>query len=218
MPDSLDDRTNRRWPAILLAGGASTRFRAGPKAMVEVDGVPAVVRMARTAHAAGFSPCVAVAGPHARATREALGSLGVAVLDNPDWAGGRSGSIQVALEAVADAGGILLWPVDHPFVELGTLNSLWRVVQTDALAVWVIPTYSGRGGHPVLLRRETFEAIRGLRSDGPLRSLMPSFGPQVRRVPVSDPGVVENVDDPEAFAAAVARIRAGGPEARWTVG
>jgi hypothetical protein len=35
---------------------------------------------------------------------------------------------------------------------------------------------------------------------------------------VNDPGVLENVDDPESFAAALARYRAAGPEARWTGG
>jgi CTP:molybdopterin cytidylyltransferase MocA len=161
---------------------------------------------------------VAVAGPHIRKLQVALAELGVAVVENPDWAGGRTGSIQVALDAVGDVDGALLWPVDHPFVTTATIETLRRDVEADPLAVWVVPTFEARGGHPVLLRRPTFAAIHELRSDAPLRSLLPSFGPQVRRVPVNDPGVLENVDDPESFAAALARYRAAGPEARWTGG
>jgi len=32
--------------------------------------------------------------------------------------------------------------------------------------------------------------------------LLPEFGPQVRRVPVGDSGVVANVDTPEAYQSA----------------
>ncbi|MCI4370157.1 MAG: nucleotidyltransferase family protein [Thermoplasmata archaeon] len=206
------------WTVLLLAGGASRRFGGAPKATARIDGVPAVQRMVELSAEAGFERCLVVAGRHLRETQLALGAIGPLVLENPDWEAGRTGSIQVGLRASAGAAGVLLWPVDHPFVEAKSLLTLRRCAETDPMAVWFIPTFEGRGGHPVLLRPPTFTAILGLPPDGPLRSLLASFGPQVRRVPTDDPGVLENVDDPVSFDAAMARRRADEARGRWTDG
>ena len=83
------------------------------------------------------------------------------------------------------------------------MGDLLAVTVHDTLGVWFIPTYQSRGGHPVLFRAVVRPHVLELRPDAPLRSLLPEYGPQVRRIAVEDPGVVANVDTPEAYRAAL---------------
>jgi molybdenum cofactor cytidylyltransferase len=185
--------------ALILTGGASTRFGGQPKALLPTDERTSVRRIAEVNLAQGADPVVAVVGAHRTPIAHELRGLPVHVVDAEEWYEGRTASVQAGLRAIPDDRDVLLWPVDHPFVSTRTVDTLWAVRESDLLAVWFIPTYRGRGGHPVLWRAPIRNDILDLRADAPLRSLLPEFGPQVRRVAVEDPGVVANVDTPELY-------------------
>jgi molybdenum cofactor cytidylyltransferase len=182
------------FPALLLSGGASTRLGGEPKGCLDIGGEPAIHRMARLCTDAGFSPIVAVVGLHAHRLTSALAGMPVGVVVNEGWEAGRTGSIQRGLELLGTERPTLVWPVDFPFVEPTTLLTLLDESEHDALGVFFIPTHGGRGGHPVLMRGVALTDTLELRPDAPLRSLFPELGPQVARVAVDDPGVVEKVD------------------------
>jgi molybdenum cofactor cytidylyltransferase len=188
--------------ALLLSGGASTRFGEQPKALLPVGDRTSIRRLAETCLQQGADPVVAVAGAHRLPVVHELRGLPVEVVQAEEWYEGRTASIHAGLEAIPADRDVLLWPVDHPFVSTRTVDALFAVRERDLLAVWFIPTYQGRGGHPVLWRSSVTGEILDLRADAPLRSLLPEFGPQVRRVAVEDPGVVANVDTPEQYSAA----------------
>ena len=185
--------------AILLAAGESSRFEGRPKALLAAGPRSAVRRLIDISIDAGFDPVVVVVGAHRGPIAHEVRDLPVDLVDCARWYEGRTASIQSGLEAVPEDRDVLLWPIDHPFVSARTVETLVAVAPTDPLAVWFIPTYGGQGGHPVLWRSSLRREILDLRSDAPVRSLLPELGPQVRRVPVDDPGVVANVDTPEAY-------------------
>lgn len=212
MTAGLGEASRSPGAAIVLAAGASSRFGSVVKATLPIDGEPAVRRVARLAREAGFAPVVVVVGARMAVTLAALGSSGVEIVEHAGWALGRTGSLQAGLQSAGDVDAALVWPVDHPFAEAMSVEALQRRAETDAMAVWLVPTFQNRAGHPILLRSPTFDAVRSLAPDAPLRSLIPRFGPQVVRVPVADPGVVANVDTAEEYDRALAQ-RA---EARWT--
>ncbi|HXW67868.1 MAG TPA: nucleotidyltransferase family protein [Thermoplasmata archaeon] len=188
--------------ALLLSGGASSRFGGTPKALAGAGERSIIRRMVQMSVAEGFDPIVVVVGPHRAPIAHELRDLPVELVDSEQWYEGRTASVQSGLRAIPEPRDVLLWPVDHPFVSARTLDRLAAARDSDALALWFIPTFQGRGGHPVLWK----EAVRGevleLRPDAPIRALLPELGPQIRRVPVDDPGVVANIDTPEEYAAA----------------
>lgn len=184
--------------ALILSAGASTRFGGRPKALLDIVGEPAVARLIRISRDEEFVPRVVV-GVHAAQIRGALPFPPPEVIENPDWEQGRTGSIQRGLEGLPEQTSVLAWPVDHPFVQAMTLRRLRTVADNDAMGVWFIPTFGGRGGHPVFLRPPALSRIQDLAASVPLRSLIPEFGPQVVRVPVSDPGVRANVDTEQDY-------------------
>ncbi len=195
--------------AVVLAAGASSRLGGRPKALLDLGGELAINRVVRVAREAGFEPRVVV-GRHAAQIRSALAVPVPEVVENPGWEQGRTGSVQRGLEALPLETTVLLWPVDHPFVQAMTLRRLRTAAEHDAMGVWFVPTFEGSGGHPILLRPPAIEAIRTLGAGTPLRVLLGRFGPQVVRVTGEDPGVCANVDTEEDYRRYLDRL--GGAE------
>lgn len=196
--------------ALILAAGESSRFGGRPKALLEVGERSAVRRVAEISLEEGLSPVVLVVGAHRSSIAHEVRGLPVVLVEADDWYEGRTASIQAGVRSVPPGSDIVLWPVDHPFVSARTVGDLEAVETRDAFGTWFIPTYRGTGGHPVLWRGSVSPLVLELRADAPLRSLLPELGPQVRRFAVEDPGVVTNVDTPEAYRDAHdAWVRAG---------
>ncbi|HTW55138.1 MAG TPA: nucleotidyltransferase family protein [Thermoplasmata archaeon] len=185
--------------ALLLSGGDSSRFGGYPKALVSTGERSGVRRMAEVALEEDLSPVVVVVGPHRRPIEDALKGLDVELVDSEDWHEGRTASVQAGLRAIPPAHDVLLWPVDHPFVDGRTIELLGAARDSDELGLWFIPTYRGESGHPVLWKNRVRSEVLELRADAPIRALIPELGPQVRRVAVEDPGILANIDTPEQY-------------------
>jgi molybdenum cofactor cytidylyltransferase len=203
--------------ALLLSGGASSRFGGEPKALANAGERSVVRRMVELSLARSYDPIVVVVGPHRAPIAHDLRNLPVEIVDSEEWFEGRTASVQAGLRAIPEEDDVLMWPVDHPFVTSRTLERLEAVREHDDLAVWFIPTFEGRGGHPVLWKPVVRPDLLQLRPDAPLRALLPEFGPQVRRVPVDDPGVIASIDTPEEYRTSYDAWMSRGAD-RWTDG
>jgi len=178
--------------AIVLAAGASSRM-GSPKALLDVRGRPAVERVVAALRDGGAGEIVVVVGRHAGEIRAGADLRGVRVVDNPDWARGRTSSVQRGLAALPPgAEWALLALVDMPLVRPDTVRALLSARRGDADAL--VPVHDGRRGHPIALRRTLFAAIAALGPDAPLHDVIRA----ARRadVPVDDPGVLVDFDEP----------------------
>ncbi|MCI4363643.1 MAG: nucleotidyltransferase family protein [Thermoplasmata archaeon] len=208
---------SERRAAVVLAAGASIRFGGYPKALLSIWGETALERVTRICRDSGFSPVVVVVGRHAREIRDSLRSSNSPpdeMVENTEWEAGRTGSVQVGLAAVDPRATVLLWPVDCPLGRPASVRALSDRARAEALGLWFLPTYEGRGGHPVLLQPAVLPRVLGMRKSAPLRSLLPELGPQVVRVPVPDPGVTVNLNTPAQYEEAVRARNLG--EEPWT--
>lgn len=168
---------------IVLAAGASTRM-GHPKALTRLDGETALERIVR--QASGMR-VVVVLGEHHDAVRAAHPALDVRWLRNPAPEMGRTGSLQRALLVARPP--VLVLPVDHPLV----LGETMRAVAATA-GEWVVPTYRGRGGHPIKLGELGCTAVLSAPPGTPLRDIPGMVGLEVTRVEVGDPHVRSNLD------------------------
>ena len=87
---------------LLLAAGAGRRM-GRPKALVELDGEPLVVRALRTLAEGGAAPVVVVLGARADEVRAVL-PAGVRRVEAPDWAEGMGASLRAGLAALEALG------------------------------------------------------------------------------------------------------------------
>lgn len=178
---------------VILAAGASSRM-GRPKALLRYDGEPFVHRLVRLFDGAGCATIVVVGGADDALIRPAVPPRATYVYA-PDWADGMRASLRAALRAVPP-GDVLLTHVDRPCVAPSTLALL------AAAEGGLIPTFEGRGGHPIrlpaALRPRVMQA-----DDAPLKTLLGA----VRRAPVADAGVRLNVNTPADYA----RLSGGPP-------
>jgi molybdenum cofactor cytidylyltransferase len=91
----------------------------------------------------------------------------------------------------------LIWPVDLPLVEERTVRT---VVDAASQHEIIVPQHGARGGHPVRVPAELFAELRALPAEAGLRGLLRAHPERVVRVPVDDPGAVEDVDTPDDLA------------------
>ena len=119
---------------------------------------------------------------------------------NPGPDRGMLSSFQCGLrELPANAQGVLFTLVDHPVVDPATLTSLVEAFTQDGAPV-TKPVYAGRRGHPVCIARHVADEILALLVDGQAPDVLRRYRDVTQLVPVDDPGVLEDVDDPAAYA------------------
>ncbi len=181
--------------AVVLAAGASTRM-GEPKALLRLpDGRRYVDAIGDTARAAGCGAVVVVLGPpHGDAIRAACPGATVAWNAHPER--GMLSSVQAGLAALAaDVDAVLVWPVDIPFVDVGTVRTL---VMHDGTIV--VPVHNGRGGHPLRVARGHFGEIMTLEPARGLKALQDAHADALTRLPVGDGAVLVDVDTPDDYA------------------
>jgi CTP:molybdopterin cytidylyltransferase MocA len=162
---------------------------------------------------ASFSPIFVVIGARAPLFRSTVKEVGFAYVENLRWQRGRASSIKAGLTRLGEGcPGVLVWPVDHPFVSGETLRRLHEMGKRRA-GNWIVPTFEGHRGHPPLISREVSETILTQEDDWPLNTYPRGHPSEVVEVPGDDSFVVGNLDTREAFDAALRQYRAR--EARW---
>lgn len=185
---------------LILAAGFARRL-GETKALVQVDGRPALRWALDTFAAAGGAGGVIVVGKARAEIAAAVAATGEGwtIVENPDPDAGRTGSLQCGLRELPDAP-VLLWPVDRPFAAAATARA---VLAAPAAAEWVVPYADGRG-HPVRFGARAAAAIRAAAPDQNLRELLTTAVGAPLEVPVDDPRIHWNLDTPDD----VARVRA----------
>jgi molybdenum cofactor cytidylyltransferase len=195
--------------AVILAAGASSRFRAGggrdpTKLVAKLDGKSIVRRVVEAALAAKARPVVVVTGYARESVEAAIADLDVGIAFNSRFASGLSSSLGVGLSAMpGDVVGALVLLGDMPQVGAPRIDALIDafLARKDALAA--VPLRKGRRGNPVLLGRELFERAMRLTGDEGARRLIGALSSgELVEVEASDGGVTLDIDTLDDLAAA----------------
>jgi len=199
MPESAPfGRTGDRLYAIVLAGGASTRF-GSPKQLVRIGGRPLLhTVVARAAEVTGNALIVVLgagAGELAPLLRHSPGSVVV----NRQWREGLASSIRAGVARLpATCAGAMLVLADQAAVtsdDLRRLAGTWRRrPQCIAAAL-----YAGTSGAPAIFPRSAFTELAALRGDSGARSVLRRSADRVIRVPM--PAAELDLDTPEDLLA-----------------
>lgn len=195
---------------VVLAAGRSSRM-GRTKALLDAGGEPFVVRAVTCLLHGGVGPVVTVLRSEAREVARAAQAAGSRIVvnpapDDPDG-GGPLSSLRLAIRALTeserDLDGLLLLPVDHPRVRSSTVRALVDSFRHSGAPV-TVPVWRGRRGHPVVLAASLFdELLTGDLPDG-ARTVVHRYGDERVDVEVEDPGVVDDLDTPDAYRRAFA--------------
>jgi molybdenum cofactor cytidylyltransferase len=189
--------------AILPAAGASRRMGRA-KLLLPFRGDTILGSLVAALHAGGVGRIVVVRAPGDDALAAWCREAGVDDAVNPAPERGMLSSIQAGLAALGGALALrrerlAVCPADLPLLTAGTVATLLR--STAPLAV---PSYRGRRGHPLVLAGDLAPEIEQLDPAVGLRQLLERRAADLQAVAVDDPGILLDVDTPEAYEAALA--------------
>jgi molybdenum cofactor cytidylyltransferase len=186
---------------IILAAGSGSRFRqvAGPdkdKLLADCTGrdgaVRSVIEQVLVNLPASLEKRVLVTSPERPQAIRMAQAYGCdfVELDSP----GLGDSIAAGVQACPDLDGWLILLGDMPFILPSSIEQVVAGIREDGISV---PVLAGEYGHPVGFGREFGAKLMALTGDRGAKVLF--AGAQVVEVPVDDPGVVWDVDVPEAL-------------------
>lgn len=179
---------------IVLGAGGSERF-GSPKQLAQLRGRP-LIRHALDAMASvtALSPLIVVLGAEADRVRSQVNLEGFEVVIVSDWSEGVSASLRAGV-AAADAAGAstaVITLADQPLITPQVIAAVLDRIDGPEPAVRA--TFDGAPGHPVLIKRELFREIEGLRGDEGARALLAERG--VATVECGHLASAQDVDTP----------------------
>ena len=176
--------------AILLAAGRSSRMGAF-KPLLPFGNKTVIECCIDSLRNGGVETIVVVLGHRAGDVREKLSGVRFAVNPDPDSEMGASIAAGIR-ELPDDAEATLIALADHPAVPPSVVRTVIEKCREGNRIV--IPTWQGRGGHPVLVDLTFRPELLSLTETGGLRALFESHREAVRRVPVDSPFIARDMD------------------------
>jgi CTP:molybdopterin cytidylyltransferase MocA len=186
-------------PAIVLAAGRSSRMGMSKATLAFDERDTFLSHLVRTFHAAGVDDVIVVLGHDGDAIARSLAQADVAaqIVVNREYDRGQLSSLQAALVVVDRPGveAMLVTLVDVPFLTPATVHAvLDRYHQTRAAIVR--PTSGNRHGHPLLIARSLFDAIRRADDRSGVKPVVRAHASVAGDVTVADEGAFLDVDTP----------------------
>jgi molybdenum cofactor cytidylyltransferase len=201
---------------LVLAAGKASRMTSvdrstsgGPdapnpahKLLAEFDGVPLIRKSAETALRSGARTVHVVIGYRASDMRKALDGVDIAIVTNPDFDEGMGSSLRHGVAALREgASGVLIMLADMPAIGADHLRKLAKTFEDEGGGCIVRAVSGEVRGNPVILPRETFEAIAALEGDIGARQIIATSGLPVVDVDIGDAALLD-VDTREAVLSA----------------
>jgi len=184
--------TDQSVAAILLAAGRSERMGAF-KPLLPFGQTTVIEACINYLNAGGAETIVVVVGHNAQQIRQHLKNASLLFALNPDPSSEMGESIRCGVQMLpANASATLVALVDHPAIPPEVVKTL--IDEWSGNAELIIPTWQGRGGHPVLVDLHWRHELETLDGVAGLKSFFQSHGEAVRRVPVRSEYIARDID------------------------
>ena len=185
--------------AIVLAAGLSSRM-GSPKMLAEFQDQAMIRAAVERIMQSSVDEVVVVTGHESGKVKIVLAGLPVRFIENPNPALGLSSSLVCGVGAATNAGAIVVCLGDMPLVDPRTIDRLIAAFNPAEHRSIIVPTHKGQFGNPVLWGAEHFPRLLALTGDKGARALLPDLKSEAIEIEVDDPGILADIDTPEALA------------------
>ena len=190
--------------AILLAAGESSRM-GSLKAMLPWRGVPLIEHQIRCLIDAGVSQVVVVLGHEADLLKPIVESVYCAGwVVNSVYLLGKTTSIKAGCKylTIPRTKQVVLLSVDQPRRPASVRALLER--HTSSYSTITIPTYQGKGGHPIVLSASVLSEVAKIEEEPRgLLAVGRRHADETDRFEINDPSLVWDLNTPEQYQQAL---------------
>jgi len=191
------------YAGVVPSSGASMRM-GRDKGLLEVEGRSFLRRTVEALTGGGCDPVLVVVADGEEALAEEAARTGAVVLLNPDPGEGPITSLRIALAALdGSVRGVAYLPVDHPMVRPETVRQLLAAARASE-APLTIPLFESKRGHPAIFDRSLFTELLDPELEGGAKTVVHRHLGEALLVEVEDPGVMLDIDTPDAYEAVIA--------------
>ena len=196
-------------PVVVLAAGESTRMGRSKALLPLGYGDTFLTRIIRTFQEADVEDIVVVLGHQAEAVAASVADRGLAVrfVVNRDYGSGQFSSLLAGLRAIDRPGvsAMLLTLVDVPLVSVATMRAVVERYRANQAAI-VRPVRGSEHGHPVLIDRSLFDALRRADPSGGAKAVVRAHASTAGDIETSDEGAFLDIDTPEEYERLIGRV------------
>ena len=206
--------------ALLLAAGESTRM-GELKALLPWHGTTLLEHQLSSLASAGVSLTIVVLGHQSERLEPLLRHRpDVKWVHNPQYRQGKTTSIKVGVHALreinqgfsglGDKDAFLVLNVDQP----RSIQTIRKIIELHLLAdsnesndqpkLITVPTYRGKGGHPIILSTSLIDEVLGISEDTMgVKALVKHHEKEAQRVEIDSPEVLVDLNTPEDYQRAL---------------
>ena len=133
--------------AVVLAAGAGSRLGGRPKALLELGGVPLILRQLVALSGAGVDEVVVVTGHHAEAIEASVRQFPITLAHNAAPDDGQPSSVRIGLQALSpklDA--VMVALADQPLINEQDITALIGAFKKRGDASMVVPRVTSEDG------------------------------------------------------------------------
>jgi len=204
--------------AVLLAAGAASRMGGRPKCLLQLDGVPLLLRQLNALSAAGVQDIVVVVGHYAEQIESVLPTQGLARGRNPAPDDGQASSVRLGLQALpASVDAVILALADQPLITSQDVTALLNAFYQRGEKSMLVPRVklsdgTSVPGNPVILSAALRQLWLAGEDDRMCRSWRQQHPDQIAWMNTENRHYATDLDTPEDLQQAA---RDTGQVLRW---
>ena len=189
-------------PAIVLAAGRSSRMGRAKATLPAGDGHTFLTRIVRTFLDADVDDVIVVVGHDADAIAASFSESGLPArfVVNRDYDRGQLSSLLAGLDVIDRPGvtAVLVTLVDVPLVSPATVRAVIDSYRRTRAPI-VRPTSGDRHGHPLLIDRSIFGALRAADPSTGAKPIVRAHATAAGDIVIDDEGAFTDIDTEEDY-------------------
>lgn len=189
--------------AVLLAAGSASRMGSRPKCLLELGGVPLVMRQLIALSGAGVDEVAVVLGHYAEQVEAAVNQFPITLVRNPSPDDGQASSVRLGLAALSpNLDAVIVALADQPMIDaqdITTLISAFRQRGDKTMVVPRVQSTDGKWipGNPVILSGELRQHWLAGQDDAMCRSWRQRHPEQIEWLDTDNRHYTTDLDTPE---------------------